>query len=347
MLNRSISSHRKSALRLFSAVVSLGMLPLAAHATILTDNFDTAGSSANYNIFQSLSSTSGNTGSVGFAYNYSALGIPQAPNSIGDTGTTGMWVQSDQLAASTDAVGDISVVTKNITLPAKYQVSVEVWGNYVGDSTGIPGTGGSNSSTGATIGVQTKGTSYDSAITNAAQQGVLLDAIRDATSSGGTYRVYINGSNEGNPPPTGMYTAGNDATASQFNTADDGNYYASFMPSVTAPTVQSSAASTQTGSTVPGEFGFAWHNETVTQDGTNVTWAIDGHTIATVSDGSFTSGGSGVVLGDQDSNANTGPATYNADIFDDLVITDLTPEPASLSLLSLAGLGLIRRRRQA
>jgi hypothetical protein len=237
-------------------------------------------------------------------------------------------------------------------LPAKYQVSVEVWSNYVGGTT-IADTGGSNSSTGATIGVQTKGTSYDSAITNAAQGGVLVDAVRDATASGGTYRAYINGTNEGNAGVINNYYAAGpmtaiDSTPSQYSTTDNSNYYASFMPSQTAPAVQTppSGSSTQTGSTPAGVFGFAWHNETVTQDGTNVTWAIDGHTIATIPDTAFTSGGSGVVLGDQDSNTGVGPATYNADIFDDLTITAL-PEPASLSFLGIAGLAVLRRRRQA
>ena len=37
---------------------------------------------------------------------------------------------------------------------------------------------------------------------------------------------------------------------------------------------------------------------TITQDGVNVTWAIDGHTIATVPDSALTFGGSQVSLGE-------------------------------------------------
>ena len=327
----------------------MGFSPLAARAVgLYSDDFNTAASATNYNVFQTTGASSANTGSAGFAFDYSTLGIPSAPNSLGDASTVGLRVQSDQLTATTsDLIGAISVVTKNLVLPAQYKVSVEVWGNYVGGTT-INDAGGTNGTTGATIGIGAAGTSYDSATTNSVQGGVLVDALRDPSASGGTYRVYINGTNQGNSNANfAIYAASggsNAATTAQMYT---NAYYGPLFPVVSAPAIQSGAATTQTGSTQAGVFGFAWHNETITQDGTNVTWAIDGTTIATVPDSSVTLfGGSQIALGDQDGNLTTGPATYNFDVFDDLVVTAV-PEPTSLALLGLMGAGMLARRRRA
>jgi hypothetical protein len=319
------------------------MVSLAAG--LFSDDFNTTGSAANYNVFQTTGASSANTGSAAFAFDYSTLGIPSAQNSLGDSSTLGLRVQSDQLTATTsDIIGAISVVTKNLSLPAQYKVSVEVWGNYVGGTT-IGDAGGTNSTTGPTFGIGSTGTTYDSATTNAAQGGVLVDALRDPSASGGTYRVYINGVNQGNSNGNySIYTASggsNAATTAQMYT---NSYYGPIFPSVSAPSVQSTAASTQTGSTPAGVFGFAWHNETLTNDGTNTTWAIDGNIIAVVPNSSVTTySGSQIALGDQDGNTGIGPATYNFNVFDDLLVTAI-PEPASLMLVALAA-GLCVRRR--
>jgi PEP-CTERM motif len=336
----------RALLAALASVAMTGLGSVAAQAQIYSDTFNSAASAANYNVYQTLNSASGNTSTAVFGFDYSSLGIPAAPaNGLTDTGTTALRVQSDDTTATASSyiIGDISVVTKGLVLPSQYTLSVEVWSNYVGGAS-IADVNGSNSSTGATIGIGTLGTSFDSAVSNAAQGGVLVDAVRDATSGGGTYRVYASGNNYGNPPASGMYTAGNDATASQFGTADDSNFYKTLFPSVSAPAAQSTAApGTQGGSTPAGVFGFAWHNETLQQTGTNVIWSIDGTVIATIPDSLATAGDSQIALGDQDSNTSTGPTTYNFDLFENLVVT---PEPASLSMLGLGAMSLLARRRK-
>jgi hypothetical protein len=331
-----------------------GLSPVASlhAATIFSDNFNTAGSANNYNL-NSTTGASGATGTATFGFNYSALGIPSAPNS-GDGSTIGVRVQSDDTTATTsDVIGAVSLTTKNLNLPAQYKVSVDVWANYVG-GTSIADANGSNGTTGPTLAAGVKGATYVSATTNGATQegGVMVDAIRDPTGAGGTYRLYTGGTNHGNSDGKfSVYAAsgGSDSatTAQMYNNS----FYQTLFPSKSAPTAQSSAASTQTGSTPAGTFGFAWHTVSLTNDGTNTVWSIDGTTIATIADSQYTNGGTQVAIGDQDSNTGASTAsgaTYNFNVFDNLVVTDLTPvpEPASLSLLGAAGVGLLMRRRR-
>ena len=93
--------------------------------------------------------------------------------------------------------------------------------------------------------------------------------------------------------------------------------------------------------------GFAWHTMTLTQDGVNVTWAIDGHTIATVPDTAFTQAGGQISLGADDTGL-TGNSTainqlLNADIWDNFTVTSI-PEPGTCSLLLLGGCAFLVRR---
>jgi hypothetical protein len=96
--------------------------------------------------------------------------------------------------------------------------------------------------------------------------------------------------------------------------------------------------------------GFAWHTWTITQDGTNVTWAIDGKTITTSPDSAVTFGGSQVSLGNDDTgltgNSAANNQLFNAEIFDNLIITDVVPEPASIGLIALAMVAMRGRRRR-
>lgn len=333
-----------------------GLSPLAVHAApVFSDNFNTAASATNYNVYSTTDANNAATGTATFGFNYSTLGIPSAPNS-GDGTTVGVRVQSDDIGttAAAQTLGAVSVATKNVVLPAKYKIAIDVWSNYIGGTT-INDAAGSNGTTGATLAGGVAGTTYDSALTNSGTQegGVLVDAIRDPTGAGGTYRLYTGGTNHGNTDSKySIYAAsgGSDtATTAQMYT---NAYYASLFPAKSAPTAQSTASSTQTGQTPAGTFGFAWHTVTLTNDGTNTVWAIDGTPIATVADSSYTAGGTALSFGDQDSNTGGSSGagqTYNFNVYDNLVVTDLaaTPEPASLGLLGAAGVGLLVRRRMA
>ncbi len=274
-----------------------------------------------------------------FGYDYSALGIPSAPNTT-DGSTKGLRLQVDSLInTSSSAVGAIEVATKGLSLPSVYTISVDVWGNYIGGTT-INDANGSNGSTGPVLGLGTNGTRLQSIGGN---DGALAETFND--NGGGTnlqYRMYTNNTH---PLPNGgsstVFAAGSGATS-----ASNTDPYYSFMGTHTAPTVQSTASTTQTGTTPVGIIGFAWHTETLTEDGSNVIWAIDGHTITTTPNSAFTFGGGQIQIGNDDSNqsanATTNGQLYNDVIFDNLVIT---PEPASLGLLAMAAIPLFRRRK--
>jgi hypothetical protein len=307
-----------------SAALVVTTLPAVASAVVLfSDDFNTAGSAANYNTYITPGST-GPSGDVTFAYNYGAapgsggLSIPVAPHTTG-TSTIGVRVRTDNLQSSVGTVvGATSISTKNLSLPSTYTLQVDVWSNYIG-GTNISASG-TNGSTGVYVGLGTFGNSIQY-IGNGLNDGLLVGGFGD--NGGGTnqaYRVYTNGSHP-NPTTKAYWAAGTSANSATFSDP----YYTAKFPSASAPSGQSTFASTQGGSTPAGVLGFAWHTWTLDNNGTNVTWAIDGFTIATIPLADFTRAGSQISLGNDDTGLS-GSSTannqlFNAQIFDNLVIT--------------------------
>jgi hypothetical protein len=312
-----------------AAVLALAAFPaISPAAAIFTDGFDTTGSSSSYATFITAGAT-GPSGDATFAYNYGAapgsggLSIPVAPHTT-DGSTTGLRVRTDNLqSTAAGAVGASEVTTKNLQLPKKYTVQVDVWSNYIGGSN--ISASGSNGSTGVNVGIGTTSTTSD---TINANNGAMYEAYGD--NGGGTnsaYRVYNDNTHALPTDTTNYYQAGNGANSATFSDP----YYTSKFPSVSAPAGQVSFASaTQGGSTPAGVQGFNWHTWTITQDGTNITWAIDGKNISIVPDSKVTLAGQQVSLGNDDGGLTGSSAAnnqlFNAEIFDNLNVTTIGPE---------------------
>ena len=338
----------KRGLPVLAAVAAMSVASWSSAAVLLSDGFNTAASSANYNTYITAGAT-GPSGDATFGYDYGAapasggLAVPVAPHTT-DGSTTGLRLRTDNLQSSSGTVvGATEVVTKGLTLPSTYVVQVDVWSNYIG-GTNISASG-SNGTTGVTVGVGTSGNSIQYV---AANDGLLTEGFGD--NGGGAnqaYRLYLDNTHPN--PTTASYWAAGTSTTSASNTDP---YYTGFLPSVSAPSAQSTFSSTQSGSTAAGTLGFAWHTWTITNDGTNFIWAIDGNTITTSPVSAVTLGGNQVSLGNDDTgltgNSSANNQLFNAELFDNLTITDTTvPEPASLGLLAVAALPLLRRRRNA
>lgn len=328
---------------------------IASADLLLSDDFSTAASSANYNTY--VSNTAGSfgpngaanaAGDITFAYDYSALGIPSAPHTS-DSSTLGVRIRADNLAntATGTTVGASILSTKNLSgLGKNFTVSVDVWSNYIGSGTSIA-TSGSNGTTGVTLGIGSAGTSAQYIAGN---DGFLVEGFGD--NGGGAnneFRVYTNNTK---PLPSDHAAYFPSVNASATNTATANSYtdpYWSFLTSKTAPSVQVTASATQGGSTPVGVLGFAWHTFVLTGDGTNVTWTIDGVPAAVVPFSAFTTAGSQVSIGNVDTGL-TGNSTainqlLNAEIFDNLTVNTTVPEPTTATLAAPFLLLLARRRR--
>jgi hypothetical protein len=320
----------------FPAVI----IPAVASAQVIySDDFNSTGDAANYSIFQTPAAGAAPSSDATFGYDYSALGIPVAPDTTDGT-TLGLRLRVDNLAnsASSSAVGAIEVATKGLTLPSQYVISFDLWGNYIGGTTGINGSG-SNGSTAPGAGVGTSGTSLQSPNAN---DGYAIDAFHDGGGGANAdYRVYTDNTRQ-SPATTTYFAAGESATAGSHT-----DPYYSFLPSQTAPSIQQTTYSTQTNSSPAGIIAFQWTKWTITQNGTSLTWAINGHNIATVPDSLLTFGGSQISLDEYDSGLTGNTAAnnqlLNADIFDNLTITAV-PEPSTTALLGTGVLGFFVRR---
>jgi hypothetical protein len=348
VLKRKLISTKRVAPSLLAVALLSASSPLAVRATTLYSDDFNSDTSANYNV-NVTAGASGPSGDATFVYDYGAapasggLSIPVAPHTTG-TSTLGLRVRTDNLQTSVGTVvGATEVVTKGLALPSKYTMQVDVWSNYIG-GTSIAASG-SNGSTGVAVGIGTVGGTTLQYI--AGNDGLLTEAFGD--NGGGAnqaYRLYLDNTHP-NPTTANYWAAGTGANSATFSDP----YYTSAYPSVSAPAGQSSfAPSTQGGSTPAGVQGFAWHTWTITQDGTNVTWAIDGKTITTSPDSAVTFGGSQVSLGNDDTgltgNSAANNQLFNAEIFDNLIITDVVPEPASIGLIALAMVAMRGRRRR-
>jgi hypothetical protein len=309
---------------------SIGLLATSRADIVYSDNFDSGMSALNWEFRQSSFDSS-----VDFAFDYSTLGIPSAPNSVGGT-TLGMRFLVNQ---SEGVFQGISATPLNQAFNGDFVLRFDLWMNFVGP---FPA-GGSGSTQMASFGWGANGTTTQWASSNHS----LLFA---GSGDGGTaqdYRVYRSAGGAPMLPSTGVYAAGtSDSLPDSRNNTEP--YYSS-LGGETAPAAQLALYPGQTGTTAAGTMGMAWRDVVVAKTGDTVTWTLDGLLIATVPIEGIGFGGENIVFGMFDINATSSTDAndfLNTAIYDNIRV-DVVPEPSTAGLLGLGVLvGAMRRPRR-
>jgi hypothetical protein len=303
-------------------VIAAAAIPFAAGAQLYSENFD-VDHTANWTVNQGPAA--GNF--ADFFFDYSTYGIPTAPGSGGTT--RGLRLEAN---VGTGVFSGLSVSPNGQSFTGDYQVRGQVWLNFVGPAP----VGGSGSTQAGGMGIGTSGTVAQWA--GGTQDSVWFAATTDGNSAS-DWRAYSSAAPTSYPDASTVYFA-----AGTGNRNHSHAYYAGFG-GVTIPAAQTALFPlTQTGATLVGSAGFAWHEFVVDVSGGFATWSVSGTPIARVELSTVALGGSNFHFNYFDTNATS---TTNTDRLNFMVVDNVTvvPEPASMAALGLGALALIRRRR--
>lgn len=311
------------------AIASLMLVsPTGIFAQILySDNFDAGTSAGSWTAAQSHANAFAN-----FAYDYSTIGIPSAPNSGGTT--IGMNFLANQSAGIQQG---ISASPNAQSFTGNFRIRFDMWQNYNG-----PLNGGGNGTT--QVGSYGWGTSGASAQWAGASSSIMFGATGDGGSTF-DYRVYTNNALVSPSAAPGTYAAGNTTAPDSRNNSDA--YYTSKFGGEAAPVAQVGLYPAQTNTTLAGSLGFKWRDVIIDKTGDTLTWTVDGFLIATTSASGATLSGNNIFFGLFDINAASSTEVNDfliTAIYDNVVVT--VPEPTTwlLGLVGVAGLYLARRR---
>jgi len=298
-------------MRKLTAMLCLAVMTSAASATVIVqDNYE-VDSSANYFILNDGNAPSGTgtaDGSVNFQFDYIAAGIPLAPRSTGGD-RFGLRLTANDTDNGTGTVEeDHTTVFHNTAVTGETRrLRVDMYMNV--------DIGGSGTTEMAAVGVGSDGTDFNSIFTPIAGDGYFLSMTGDGGSSS-DYRHFDQG------------TPVNSGDASYLNSTNTtnatGDTYQSIFP----------------GGDFPGSPGNRWTTVDILVIGGEITYFLDGTPIIRTTAGD-TSGYFSLSYADLfDSVASPFQAHYV--VYDNL---EVVPEPASMALLALGSLALVRRRR--
>ncbi len=325
----------------------------AAHskaAPLFSDKFDDVVSAANYAVVGQTARSFPT-----FAWDYSVMGIPPAPNTT-DGSTTGLKLDVNVGPSGEQAAAGLTLHTIP-SFTGNYIVKFDAWLNVNGP---FPGAGG-GSTRFLTAGVGGDGTTQNS--THAAIPGGVAGsggwvAVTGDGFNALDYRMHKTAATQ--LPSTGQFEAGTHTqTVSPFNDARNANdiYYNQFggidVANLPVQGINNGGPAAQTGTTKPGAIGMEWQEIELHVDATGGTggapsmkWYISGLLIGTLDagvNGSFISDGR-ITLGFLDPTANVADAqAYNFVVIDNLRVV---PEPGTFAMLVIALAGLIGIRRR-
>ena len=324
-------------LRLATLAVALAM-PTSGHAAVIfTDDFETD-TSANYNI-----NSSGGNNAATFAFDYSTIGIPPAPNSAGTT--RGLKLEANYLNSNdaTEIFSGLSVSPTGFSVTGDFDITFDLWQNSIGPFTGTSGDGGSGSTQVTDYGW---GTAGDSAQWAGGRDSVVFGTTGEG-NSGFDWRVYPNDALAVSASPPYVADPAEGDTRNNLHP-----YYVANFPGQAPPAAQTALfPASQTGAPQDGTTAFAWHEVLISKRGDTLSWSVDGVPIANVDlTGVGTLGGSNVFFGQSDINA-TASADANArallfGLVDNVVVVQI-PEPGSLLLCGLGAIACFLARRRS
>ena len=315
----------------FGIVASLSFTCVAYSQVVYNQNFDTD-DTANWTVNKGPATTDE---AHNFFFDYSTVGIPSAPNSGGTT--RGVRLQANQ---SSGVFGGVSVSPTGQSFVGDYELRFDMWLSFNGPAP----TGGSGSTQIGGAGIGTAGTTAQWA--GGVQDSIWFAATADGNSAS-DWRAYSPTAGTSYLPGSGVYAAGTGTSPDARNHLHP--YYAS-LGNVTAPPAQLALYPQQTGNTLVGSAGWAWHDVSILKLGNTVTWTVDGLLIATINASDDTANtGDNILLMYSDTNAtsSTDPNDVNLlfGLFDNVRVT-MVPEPSALALVGLGGLAMLLRRRK-
>lgn len=266
---------------------------------------------------------------TGFAFDYSTVGIPSAPNSTGGS-TIGLKLQADLFS---DAAGGVSASPNGLNLTGDYSVKFDSWANTIGPFP-IGGVGSTNLST---FGILTAGTFSQTIFSS---DGVFFSYSGEGESSF-DYRAHSvedqdNFGYEVGSSPNVTFLAGvQNVPGSENNEPGIGVplYNDAVGTGRTAPQAQIDLFAgivDQSGIINGGAAGLRWNEVEIRKVGNQVDWFVNGVLLVTVDTTPFVSqlGGGNISFGHTDIN-NTSSTEFAAmdllfSLVDNIEVTAIT-----------------------
>ncbi len=310
---------KKTAIGLSLLVAAVSSSSAFGATTLFSENFDTD-PSANWTVNDGPTDFT-----VDWQFDYSTIGIPEAPNSTGTTPTTGLKMTANEFFAT---FGGFSVSPTGLDLSGQsdYVLKYDFWHNFHGPAPG----GGSGTTQISYAGILTSGTSanYPGTV-----DGVFFAETLDGGSSA-DWRAYSSAksvSYQATETTSGVpvYEASAGGTDSTARNASNPYYYdrtnlVGPFPGQPIPAAQTAIVQgldpnvDHTGTAQDGITAFSWAEGEIAKVGNVVTWKVNGVLIATVNlddvgtgpgDGvgfdDLPTGGHNILLGHSDTNSSS------------------------------------------